>query len=705
MRKIFAFLCALLLAVQFTAAQRTLFVIDKDGELAAYSAASVSFSNFSFTNGDVTDVTEESFSASFQVAFKSNEIKSFAQTLEVGVCFSDIHTSPTIQDEKRSLATSLGSYSFTLSSLFSGTTYYWRPYVKVGNAVCYGEISAKTTLGKKPEGNNKSINGHKFIDLGLPSGLLWAETNIGAETAADDGSYYAWGETTTKSDYSEDAYKYYNSATNTYTKYNSTYGKTVLANGDDVAYVNWGSFCRMPTNAEFEELLNFDNCTWTWTSMKNSSGSSVCGYRVTSNKNGNSIFLPASGHCYGTDLVDHSSDGHYWSSTLYTEDIGLAYSLGFFSSDCFTYGNSRCCGHTVRPVAEPSENKEGQTTQPIVSTLHNMWVTDGSGKASVVEASSVDFATFHADNSWFSITDDGHAQTNNSISVSCTVATDGAVKSLAVTPEVGVCYSKDNSLPTINDNRQTLGSSLKIYFFTISSLISGTTYYYRIYIKLNDEVFYGDVVEVNTLGTKPVDNSKSINGHKFVDLGLPSSLLWAETNIGAETAADNGNYYAWGETTTKSSYSWPTYKYGTSESDITKYNSTDGKKFLDQEDDAAYVNWGSSCRMPNDTEFDELSNSDNCTWTWTSMKNSSGSSVNGYKVTSKKNGNSIFLPASGYCYGENLDYHGSYGYYWSSALYKSYVGYAYYLDFRRSNRSTSYSHCYSGCTVRPVAEP
>ena len=204
MRKIFAFLCALLLAVQFSAAQRNLYVIDKNGKLVAYSATTVSFSDniFVFTNGDVTAVSKESFSASFQVKLKSNEITSFAQTLEVGVCFSDIHTSPTIQDGKRSLGTSLTNYTFNIYSLDSGTTYYWRPYVKVGNAVYYGEISEETTFGKKTEGNNKFINGHIFVDLGLPSGVLWAKTNIGAATAADDGNYYAWGETTTKFDYS-----------------------------------------------------------------------------------------------------------------------------------------------------------------------------------------------------------------------------------------------------------------------------------------------------------------------------------------------------------------------------------------------------------------------------------------------------------------------------------------------------------------------
>ena len=128
-----------------------------------------------------------------------------------------------------------------------------------------------------------------------------------------------------------------------------------------------------------------------------------------------------------------------------------------------------------------------------------------------------------------------------------------------------------------------------------------------------------------------------INGHKFVDLGLPSGLLWAEANIGAEAAADDGNYYAWGETTTKAGYYWRNYKYG-EYLDLSKYTSTDGKTVLDKEDDAAYVNWGSPCRMPTTAEFKELCNTDNCTWSWTSKITSSNESINGYEVTSKKIG-------------------------------------------------------------------
>ena len=194
-----------------------------------------------------------------------------------------------------------------------------------------------------------------------------------------------------------------------------------------------------------------------------------------------------------------------------------------------------------------------------------------------------------------------------------------------------------------------------------------------------------------------------INGHKFVDLGLPSGLLWAETNVGAETAYDDGNYYAWGETATKDAYNWSTYKYGSSYDNMTKYNSTDGKTVLENSDDAAYVNWGSSCRMPTRTEFDELCNKENCTWTWTSRTNSSNETINGYEVTSKKNDNSIFLPASGARRGSDLNNHGSGGYYWSGTLNGYGTSYAYVLSFVSGYFNSNNNNRYYGCPVRPVA--
>ena len=215
----------------------------------------------------------------------------------------------------------------------------------------YGEVQSQTTFGTKPTDNYIIINGHKFVDLGLPSGLLWAACNVGAATAADDGDYYAWGETATKTDYYCSTYTWTSDGGSTFTKY-TTDGKTVLDKEDDAAYVNWGSSCRMPTNDEFTELRNSDNCTWTWTSQTTSSGSSIYGYKVTSVKNGNSIFLPASGYRSYGDLNYHGSFGYYWSSTLYSSSSDYAYYLYFYSGSYDWYGVYRYIGRTVRPVAE-----------------------------------------------------------------------------------------------------------------------------------------------------------------------------------------------------------------------------------------------------------------------------------------------------------------------------------------------------------------
>lgn len=197
------------------------------------------------------------------------------------------------------------------------------------------------------------------------------------------------------------------------------------------------------------------------------------------------------------------------------------------------------------------------------------------------------------------------------------------------------------------------------------------------------------------------------NGYAWIDLGLPSGIKWASCNIGAEKPEDYGNYYAWGEVLPKEYYSWATYKYanGTSEEapKLTKYCNKanygdngfiDNKTTLDPEDDAAHVNWGGSWRMPTDAEWQELQ--DNCTWTWTTQNG-----INGYRVTSKTNSNSIFLPAAGYRNVTFLATVGLSGYYWSSSLYESGPDYAWYLFFP-SARVYGDDYRYYGQSVRPV---
>ena len=182
-----------------------------------------------------------------------------------------------------------------------------------------------------------------------------------------------------------------------------------------------------------------------------------------------------------------------------------------------------------------------------------------------------------------------------------------------------------------------------------------------------------------------------------VDLGLPSGTLWANRNVGADYPEDYGDYFAWGETATKSTYSWNNYKWcnGTSDSQTkycTKdsYGTVDDLTTLESEDDAATANWGKQWRMPTYEEMNELRTE--CTWTWTTQN-----SVNGYKVTGP-NGNSIFLPAAGYRNGSDLYSVGSSGYYWLRSLNQSYPSSAYYLYFysefygTRNDGYRSYGH-------------
>ena len=193
--------------------------------------------------------------------------------------------------------------------------------------------------------------------------------------------------------------------------------------------------------------------------------------------------------------------------------------------------------------------------------------------------------------------------------------------------------------------------------------------------------------------------SNTTNDHEYVDLGL--SVKWATCNVGANKPEEYGDYFAWGETEPKEYYNWSTYKWRNgSNTPLTKYNissdygTVDNKTTLDLSDDAARANWGGSWRMPTSAEQDELRN--NCTWTWTTQNG-----VNGYKVTSKSNGNSIFLPAAGYRDGSSLSA-GSNGYYWSSSLSADSPHCAWDVRLYSDGVYRSSSIRYYGLSVRPV---
>lgn len=196
---------------------------------------------------------------------------------------------------------------------------------------------------------------HEWVDLGLPSGTLWATCNVGASSPEEYGDYFAWGETEPKTTYSWNTYKWCNGSAKTLTKYciSSSYGYngftdtlTELEYEDDAATKSWGSDWQIPSLAQIQELYSISYTTTIWTTQNG-----VCGYKITSKSNGNSIFLPAAGCRAEPNLIYAGNDGYFWSSSLGQNDHDGAYGLHFGNFGWgWTNWGDRNCGRSVRPV-------------------------------------------------------------------------------------------------------------------------------------------------------------------------------------------------------------------------------------------------------------------------------------------------------------------------------------------------------------------
>ena len=260
-----------------------------------------------------------------------------------GVCWGT-EEMPTVDGSHTSDEAVAGSQSVTLVGLSPVTTYYVRAYAVTDYGLAYGEEQSFTT------------ESHDYVDLGLPSGLLWATCNVGADTPEGYGDYFAWGETQPKSTYNWSSYQYCNGSSTSnvkLTKYcgQSEYGYngftdnlTTLLPEDDAATANWGNNWRMPTQAEWQELLN--NTTVTWTTQNGVYG------RLFTASNGNSLFLPAAGYRNNGSVSSAGSSGYYWSSSLYTDNPNprLAWNFYFSSGNYYMNGYGRYYGQSVRAV-------------------------------------------------------------------------------------------------------------------------------------------------------------------------------------------------------------------------------------------------------------------------------------------------------------------------------------------------------------------
>ena len=427
------------------------------------------------------------------------------------------------------------------------------------------------TFSEQTEETNND-NGYQWVDMGLPSGLLWATCNLGANKPTEFGDYFAWGETETKESYTNKTYKWYEDSDEIVEiKYSDIFKadasgniRTLLELEDDAANVKLGGNWRMPTREEFEELLHPAN-----TDLCLVSKNDVKGYLVVSKKNGNTLFLPAAGFKLADEVTGVEDEYYYWTSEHAEEGLGVANVVGNF------YGSL-----DVRPLNRPI----GCAIRPVLAKTLDYTI---SFNANGAEGEMID---------------------------------------------VDAKYAQTITLPTCTFTKE-------------------------------EEVFRGWNTEPNGTGTSYKENQvltitedltlyaiwRSKQG--YVDLGLPSGLLWASCNIGAENPEEFGDYFAWGEVEPLDE----NYKWGSDN----KYGDRCSRVSFELVDDAARQIWGGSWRVPLPEEIEELIAE--CEWTWTVLNN-----VNGYEVKGP-NGNSIFLPAAGSAYwssqGIRTYSQGSRGYY------------------------------------------
>ena len=219
-----------------------------------------------------------------------------------------------------------------------------------GAAVCVTMVSCDDEDVPAEDRSGVDVNGREYVDLGLPSGTLWAAWNVGASSPEGYGVYFSWGGTVTKSTYNWSTYEWCMGESDMLTKYcnNDYYGYAgygdallELELADDAATAAWGPGWRTPSRAQLQELINGSYTTTAWTGY---------GLKITSKANGNSIFLPAAGFRYDSSLSYAGSDGYYWSRTLDTDDTPSAYDLYFYSGGKRVTFRSRNHGMPVRAV-------------------------------------------------------------------------------------------------------------------------------------------------------------------------------------------------------------------------------------------------------------------------------------------------------------------------------------------------------------------
>lgn len=547
-------------------------------------------------------------------------------------------------------------------------------------------------LSSEANGQNLSpasgeINGHQWVDLGLPSGLKWATCNVGASTPEDPGDYFAYGEVSEKDSY------VFNNSINLQKEIRHISGRSEY----DAATVHWGKEWRIPTYHEVDELIY--NCRMEWTTINGKNG-----YKLTSLINGASIFLPATGLVDGTQPEFTQECGWYWYSGFKDpseyEEPPYAPSFTFSANSRYRGFNARYIGQCIRPVSGRNRHVENPQTG---TTAGHEWVDLGL-------PSGIRWATCNVGAS--SPTKPGKhfswGETASKSSYTTSKLSEMDVEDIAGNPAYDAAtaaWGKNWRMPTEENFRELIEYCSEEYvdidgvkcllltslqnnksiFIPATGYIEGTTlnhgktngFYwsstpdrdwntaaYGFTYRHGYGIFPGGGSRESGRCVRPVTDNPpmeaneivpydgEIGGHRWVDLGLPSGLKWATYNVGATSAEQLGRLFKWGEI-------YDIY-------DKRPKNNLSKKPIRDIQGnpayDAARANWGETWRLPSEEDFQELL--DNCTIAFAYI-----CGTRGFKLTSKINGKYIFLPEAGHDPTGNGTWHGigwRHCVYWSS---------------------------------------
>lgn len=271
------------------------------------------------------------------------------------------HTAKVIEFSQSDIPES-GSLNIDLTKLNEGTLYYYQAFAGSDNDTVYSNIDQFTTSTRFPIA--------EYVDLGLPSGAKWAKWNMGAKSESDRGGYYGWGDATGDLDVSNSDLK-----SNDFTKDNTS--SNIAGNpAFDIVKAKWGGYWQMPTTTQLLELANSNYTTWELVSNYQNSGND--GYVITSNINGNKIFLPIAGYKNQHGVVEPNMSSYYWSSN-YDPEATKAYVVQYYSpNDGEANEYSANYGFSIRgvymePIVYPKDSAVAENVKAVDLGLSVCW--------------------------------------------------------------------------------------------------------------------------------------------------------------------------------------------------------------------------------------------------------------------------------------------------------------------------------------------